>query len=279
MKRKKLWIILASVVVGVFALGLGVHFLTKLSAVSVEFRTRLKESETRLEAGVLDKVKEDGDFNYKKSVLFINPKTNVDKIEKANPYVKVTQVIRKFPNKINVYVSERVPRYRMKDSVYSGVWYILDEEFKVLEVVTDENLESKNFTETTIVLNYISGNSLKAGEFFEDSSELEKLNEIMAGVYGASKDYLAVRSIDYDRENYTFTLKMRRSDLLEDYSGCEMQIVGINNLKEKVYKATHVYKYKATSEFIENDAFAEINIDNSVIISDNNGCRVIRQEG
>lgn len=279
MKRKKLWIILASVVFGIFVLSLGVHFITKLSVVSVELRTRLDKDETRLETGILDKVKKDGEFNYHKSVLFINTDKNIEKIEKENPYVKVTQVVRKFPNKIHIYISERVPRYRIKDSAYNNLWYILDDEFKVLETVLEDVLETDNFNETTIKIENIEITSKESGDFLETNAKLNMLNEIMAGVYGASKEYLVVRSIGYNETSDTYLLKMRRSDLQEDYSGCEIQIVGSTNLKEKVFKATHVYKYKATSEFIEDDAFAEINIDNSIIISDNNGCRVIRNEG
>ena len=109
MKRKKLWIILISVIAGLIAFFTGGYFLTKLSSVSVEFRTRLG-SETRLEEGILDRVKESGDFDYSASVLFLDTKENINNIEKKHPYVKVEQVIRKFPNKLCIYISERIPR-------------------------------------------------------------------------------------------------------------------------------------------------------------------------
>ena len=98
-KKKKVWIILLSVVLGLFVVLGGTYFTTKLKTVNIEFRTRLDEGETRLPSGILDKVKDSGEFNYKDSVLFMNTDKSIDKIEKTNPYVKVQQVIRKFPNK------------------------------------------------------------------------------------------------------------------------------------------------------------------------------------
>lgn len=264
MKRKKLWITLACVVVGIIVVCLGVHFLTRLSTVSVDFRTRLTD-ETRLESGILDKVKEDGEFNYKKSVLFTNTKESVEKIEKANPYVKVEQVVRKFPNKIHIYITERVPRYRMESSTSSGQWYILDNEFKILEIVSEDDLDSKKFRGKTVEISYLKATKSNVGEFISSNTELTRLNDITAGVYGKTQDYFAVTSIDFNTETNTFLLTMRATDLSYN-GGCVIKIVGLNNLKEKVFKATSAYVDKSLADMNLNDKV--------IIISDDDGCKL-----
>ena len=47
-----------SIVLGLSAVICGTYFATKLHTVNIEFRTRLDEEETRLPAGILDKVKD-----------------------------------------------------------------------------------------------------------------------------------------------------------------------------------------------------------------------------
>lgn len=263
MKRKKLWIILVSVILGIIAVLTGGYFLTKLSSVSVEFRTRLGEG-TRLEEGILDKVKESGDFDYSCSVLFLDTQESIESIEKKNPYVKVEQVIRKFPNKLCVYISERVPKYRAVDEELPNKWYILDDEFKVLEFVDETGLTE--FMENTIEIQYLKIKST-AGEFLGANTEFTKLNNIMSGVYGKTKDYFAIRSINYSAENDTYYLTTK-SGAYEYESDCEIQIVGSNNLTDK--------SFKATSVFVDKD-FEGIEIDLSkkiIIISDDKGCKI-----
>lgn len=264
MKRKKLWITLASVVIGLFVVCLAVHFLTKLSSVSVEFRDRLFDG-TRLEVGILDKVKEDGEFNYKKSVLFTNTKESVDRIEKENPYVKVRQVIRKFPNKICIYISERVPRYRVADSTISGQWYILDDDFKVLDIATNSELAAKDYLTKTIEVQHIKFTKHAVGEFLAETEELSRLNDIADGVYGKTKDYFAVTAIDFDLETSTFSLTMRATDLSYN-GGCVIKIIGTSNLTAKSFKATCAYVDKNLEDINLNEKV--------IIISDDDGCRL-----
>ena len=264
MKRKKLWIILASVLAGILLVIVGGYFMTKLSSVSVEFRTRLGEG-TRLEEGILDKVKESGDFDYSCSVLFLSTQENIDNIEKKNPYVKVEQVIRKFPNKLCVYISERVPKYRAVDEELPNKWYILDEDFKVLERVTTEEVDAK-FIENTVEIEYMQMKASE-GDFLETNSEFSKLNNIMTGVYGKTKDYFAITAINYLKETDTYILTTKSSSFeYEDI--CEIQIVGSSNLTDKAFKATSV--------FVDKD-FEGIDIDLTkkiIIISDDDGCKI-----
>lgn len=245
MKKKKVWIILLSVVIGIFVVIGGLYFTTKLSSVNVEFRTRLAAGETRLSTGVLDSVKDSGEFNYKSSVLFMNTNKNVDKIEKSNPYVKVQQVIRKFPNKVCIYISERVPKYRIKDTENLNNWVILDEDFKALEKISNEELLEQNLNEKTVEIAFISEN-IGVGEFLKKTTEMNNLNEILSGVYGRTKDYFVARSIDYSSETDMFSITMKtsvegESGTISYEGGCIIQIEGSLDLKDKAFKATSFY--------------------------------------
>ena len=262
MKRKKLWITIISIVASLIIIVTGGYFLTKLSSVSVEFRTRLSEG-SKLEIGILDKVKKSGDFDYNASVLFLNTQKSVDKIESEHPYIKVQQVIRKFPNKLTVYVVERIPKYRVKDNDLSNKWYILDDEFKVLECVTSEDVE-RDFADITVEIQYFTANAVE-GEFINKTTEMKLVNNIMSGVFGKTKDYFAISAINYESDTNVFYLTTK-ADLFEYENVCEIQIKGRTNLKDKAFKATSV--------FVEKD-FEGIDIDLTkkvIIIADDDGC-------
>ena len=249
MKRKKFWKVFAFVILGLLVLISGIYFVTKLSKVSVEFRTRREPAESELQIGILEKVKKDAAFDYKKSVLFINTKDNVKRIEKENPYVKVNQVLRKFPNKICIYISERIPKYRIKDSENVNVWYILDDEFKVLKSydATETSIEDLTKIEkTTVEVNYVSQKT-SVGEFLNKPQILSNLNSIMSGVHNRTKDYFAVKAIDYNGITDTYTLSMKSSGT-EYAGGCELKIIGSTKLQEMAFKATSVYVDYPNSE-------------------------------
>ena len=271
-KRKKLWIILLSVALGFFVILGGTYFATQLSTVSVEFRTRLAQGETRLAEGVLDNVKDSAEFNYKDSVLFMDTQKHIDKIEKSNPYVKVQQVIRKFPNKVCVYISERIPKYRIADAEDSSSWFILDEEFKVLQKVN----ELGDFEEKTIEVKYFTATT-SVGDFLNKTSEQLQLNTLLSGVYGRTKDYFAVRSIDYLSSENTFCLTMRTSVKTDDGTinyagGCVIQIENSGNLKYKALNATCVYV--GDGDKMEGRDLSQ----KQIIVADENDC-VIKNQG
>lgn len=275
-KRKKVWIVLLSIIAGLALIVTGTYFTTKLKTVNVEFRTRLEESETRLASGILDTVKDSGEFNYKDSVLFMDIEKSVSKIEKSNPYVEVQQVVRKFPNKLTIYISERIPKYRMIDKDDTDSWIILDEDFKVLEKITNEELLSKRLDEKTVEVKYIS-ESIEVGDFLAEGIEKENLNTILSGVYGRTKDYFAVRSIDYVSDNNTFYVTMRASVEKEDGTiryegGCVIEIEGTKNLKERALNATSVYVGDG-NHLSGKDLSKKV-----TIISGENGC-IVKNQG
>ena len=266
MKKKKVWIILLSVVLGLFVVFGGVYFATKLSSVNVQFRSRLAVGESRLASGILDTVKDSGEFNYKDSVLFMDTEKNVAKIEKSNPYVKVHQVVRKFPNKIYIYILERVPKYRIKDSENSNSWILLDEEFKSLEKISNDELLNQGLNEKTVEIEFIS-EKVEVGDFLQKTTEMNNLNEIFSGIYGRTKDYFVAKSIDYSSETDTYSITMKTSVEKEDGTityegGCVIQIEGSNELEDRAFKAASFYA--GDSEEIDG-----INLSSKVVILSN----------
>ncbi len=275
MKRKKFWIILISAILGLGVVVFGLYFSTKLSTVNVEFRSRLDQSETRLASGVLDVVKDSAEFDYKDSVLFINTQKHIDKIEKSNPYVKVQQVIRKFPNKIYVYISERVPKYRIQDETDADIWYILDEDFKVVEKLGAETLQSQKLDEKTVEIEYLTQN-VSVGEFLASEAERTKLNTILSGVYGRTKDYFVVRSINFLSATNMFELTMRETIEREDGSisyggGCIIQLENSGDVRVKALNGTSVYAG-------DGNKVSDQNFQKVIILAGEQDCIVRNQE-
>ena len=237
--RKKFWIIFSCVCATIVALCSVFALMTRLKTVTVEFRTRLKKDETVLESGILDRVLESGDFNYGKSILFMNYEENIANIEKSNPYVKVEQVVRHFPNTARIYISERIPMYRMQDIENTNKWYILDKDFKVVDIVTGDlkeiNYGKYSYYEKTIEITPDSITiSSYIGAFINDAVDKNFMNTIASGVKSRVGSISIVKSVKIESaNNYTFTLTMKNSGINDD-NGCEIVIVGKKNLEKKV---------------------------------------------
>lgn len=242
MKRKKFWIIFGSVCLSVVFLCVIFAFVFRLKTVDVEFRA--KAENTNLEEGILDKVKDTGEFDFGGNIVFMNFEKNIQKIEKSNPFIKVEQVVRHFPNIVRVYISERIPRYRVKDSNETSIsWYILDEDFKILDKVSDAELSTKivckdsnYFIQTTeITKETLTFTSKIIGEFVDEELKTY-LYEITTGIYGKTKDTTVIRSIDYSGVTKTFTLTMR-NESYADQHGCNIVISGTDDVYKKALAA------------------------------------------
>ena len=267
MKRKKFWITFSSIVVCIFLICLGTVLFTKLKTVNVEFRTAFGVETTNLEENVIENIKESGEFNYSKSLLFTNFDKNVEKIEKANPYIKVEQVLRKFPNKVHIYVSERVPKYRVQDKNEQTKWYILDVEFKVLEtIVGSDAMESSGFKDDTVAIDFISFTAHN-GDFIKLSTEKQYMSQILAGVYGRTKDTTIINSVDYNENEKTFYISMKANKDGDYENGCVMQIAGTDNIKDKVFVATCCY----CQDDIEHDGSVDMSKKVLIIVEGENG--------
>ena len=108
-------------------------------------------------------------------------------------------------------------------------------------------------------------------------NEMDNLNQILSGVYGRTKDYFVVRSIDYSRDTGVYYLTMRanidgESGSIDYNGGCVIQIEGSDNLKDKALMATSVYAGDG-NQIDDKDLSQKI-----IIISGENGC-IIKNQG
>lgn len=247
MKRKKFWIVFSIVFLSIAFVFAAIGVATRLKTVDVELRSRVTQSETMLEPGIIDKVKESGDFKIGKNILFMNFKENIAKIEKENPYVKVEQVIRSFPNIVRVYISERIPKYRLQDKDNTSKWYILDEDFKILDAVTGDlkntTYGSSNYYDKTVE---ISPDSLTIssyiGEFVNDEVDRVNLNSIFTGIFARTTNYFMVKSVAIVKNNNDFSYKLiMKNTAAENDEGCLIILLGSSKLSEKARMGVAAY--------------------------------------
>lgn len=247
-RRKKILIILSVVGLSLIALSVVFALAFRLKTVSVEFRSRAVN--TNLPAEIQNRVFETGEFDVGKNIIFMNFDDNIAKIEKSNPFVKVEQIIRKFPNKVTIYISERIPKYRVKEaSSQTNDWYILDEDFKILDKVTEEELKSKKvsgnltyFKQTTeIEKETLTFKNAIIGEFVTEAEEIKNfMTAISSGVYAKTKDPTVIRSVNYSKVNNQFEIVMRNQGL-DDENGCMILISGEKDLYEKMLAGVVVH--------------------------------------
>lgn len=273
MKRKKFWIVFSSCLLGLIGLCVIFAVVFRLKTVDVVIRSRKVPESTNLEAGIQQRVLETGEFDIGKNILFMNFDENIEKIEKSNPFVKVEQVIRHFPNNVRIYISEREPKYRVKDSsTLTENWYIMDEDFKILDKVTEGELTTKqvcgnsNYFDQTIEITKetLTLTSAIIGEFASDELSVH-LAEIVRGVYGKTTDHTVVRMIDYNKTSDKFVITMRNVSYA-DAKGCKLVVNGKNGLYEKTLKGTVAFingQEKNDEDRIENipDEIIEVKVD------------------
>lgn len=247
-RRKKILVIFSVIGLSLILLSVIFALMFRLKTVDIEFRSRAVN--TNLPAEIQNRVFETGEFGVGKNIVFMNFDNNIAKIEKSNPFVKVEQVIRRFPNKVTIYISERVPKYRVKeDSKQTNNWYILDEDFKILDKVSEDELTTKKvsgnltyFKQTTEILKETM--TLKfaiIGEFVTDAEEIKNfMSKISAGVYAKTTDSTVIRSVNYSKINKQFEIVMRNQGL-DNEEGCMLLISGETDLYEKVLAGVVVH--------------------------------------
>lgn len=234
-KRKKFWITFSVIVFCVMILSIVMSLVTRLKTVNVEFRSRLTAEQTHLAPDVLEKVKQSGEFDYGKNVVTMSFSDNIKKIEKANPFVKVEQVVRYFPNRACVYISERQTKYRLHSKDDAQTYYILDDEFKVLDVATQSDglAEYLDTTVEVLATTLTVDSTLEAGDFVPEVEFMSVFKDVMSGVYGITTNYYFIDEISLPTEN-SLTFKIKNSRIT-------VYINSLKNLKEKVAVAVQCY--------------------------------------
>lgn len=239
-KRKKFWIIFSVTILAILSFSLIFGMITNLKNVNVEFRQRVVNG-SRLEDNILEKIKEDGQFEYNKGLLFIDAKKSMARIEKDNPFVKVEQVIREFPNSLNVYISERVPCNYAKSGEY---YVVLDKEFKVLDKVRadaqGEEYLNQNYLSNIYEIDYdLEQFNLQAGDFVSDNGNMQIYKKIYSGIIGALESVSSVKSIKI--KDGSVEIVMKKDNITYD-DGVMVRLKGIDDLTLKTFTAIEFFE-------------------------------------
>ena len=209
-----------------------------LRHVSVEILKNPEIVETKV-TGDFDDLIDSAKFNYGSNTLFTSYEKNKENIENANPFIKVERMVRRFPNKMTIYVSGRIPEVVVEDSENSSKWYILDIDMKVLDVIGST---AELGDDLYYGLPVVSGTGLKgltAGSFVSGQGA-NIMVDILDGIYGKDQSPSSVMSdITMDLSNQKAVVTLRDRD---DDNGATITINGFNFVKEKVYAAYLLYK-------------------------------------
>lgn len=241
-KRKKFWIIFSAVIASIIAICAIFGIVTNLKTVSVEFRQRIA-GQSRLEENILDKVRDDGEFEYGKGLLFVDINSSIDKIEKKNPFVKVEQIIRKFPNSATVYISERVPISYIEDETF---YYVLDKEFKVLDKIQKSAQGQTYMSENYLTKIYkietdFGANVYETGDFVTLNENLNHIKQVHSGIVGALETSTGIKSIKI--ENNEVCIVMKKDNTTFD-DGVNIILDGLDDLKIKTFVAIEFFEEK-----------------------------------
>lgn len=153
MKKRRLVIIFSTFCVIVF-LSIFASQVFKLKVVEVVFfdeeETKIVKLENNAVFNTKDKVNSivsSVNFDYGDLVFLINKSCYEQDIERKNPYLKLKNIEVKFPNKLIVNATERKPLFYISTSNKA---YLLDNEFKLLDIITQNESVLKNLTEIIV---------------------------------------------------------------------------------------------------------------------------------
>ena len=188
MKNKK--IIIGSVIVGIilciicvfiFAFKLGKVEFQLASAITVENRSRLFVEGSNVES-VQENMLEDAKFEIGSNILTMDFAEQIANIEKANPYVEVIRIVRRFPNKITVYYCEREAVALLPVTNVPNAYLVIDKNLKVLDYITQDLLSSYKLP---IINYYASTYQAVAGEFLQDDNLKADLKNVVDSTFSA----------------------------------------------------------------------------------------------
>ena len=102
MKKRRIIIICSIVAVVIILIGT-LSALFNLRSISIEVLNGSEIIQAKIIATDEDIIKS-ADFNYGSNMLFTSYETNQENIERAFPYLKVEKMVRRFPNKMTIYM-------------------------------------------------------------------------------------------------------------------------------------------------------------------------------
>ncbi len=199
MKKKHIiaWSIVAGIILSLCIICTMVFTLRKIdfqltALLSIPERSRLfTTSQTKQD--VESNMQESALFEKGGNILFMNFNSQINNIEKANPFVKVDKIVRKFPNKVVVYYSEREATALVPIANVENAYYVIDTDLKILDRVTFDNGKYLNNSQDEYVLPilnyfgyYIDSANNKPGDFIDNESLKTQFNIFVSGAFSAN---------------------------------------------------------------------------------------------
>lgn len=197
MKKKNIiaWSIVVGVVVAMVLICTMVFTLSKIdfqitAQITVPGRSRLFTQGQTVES-VQNNMLTSANFKEGGNLLVMTFDKQIENIEKANPYVKVEKIVRRFPNKITVYYSEREAVALLPIKNVEKAYFVVDTQLKILDYVTQsaEGYFNQNLSQYTLpVIDYYSytvPSELKAGDVIDNASLKNHLQLFVSGAFSA----------------------------------------------------------------------------------------------
>jgi len=142
-----------------------------------------------------------------KNIFILSERIATDNIEKAHPDIRVTSIERKFPNKVIIHITLRIPVIALKING-SNNYFITDWELNVIDVTDDESDLYKNSAKINGLTVTVQGD---AEELIGTALQDESLSDIKSIALAASamgindvgfKTFF--NNIDFSRTYYAF---------------------------------------------------------------------------
>lgn len=205
MKKKHIivWSIVVGVILSLCIIGTMVFRLGKIdfqltASLRVPERSRLfttNQTKEDVENNMLESAK----FEQGGNILFMSFDAQINNIEKANPFIKVEKLVRKFPNKVVVYYSEREATALIPITSVEGSYYVVDTDLKILDSVTFDSGKYLNNGQSEYALPIIDyfGYSVdfenyKLGDFIDNEALKTQLNTFVSGAFSANNNEFAL---------------------------------------------------------------------------------------
>ena len=237
-KTKRNLIITFSVIIAVVALIVIFSALFSVKKINVEVLSNSERLSSYSSEAIIKKSK----ISKGKSIIFLNTQRSLENLEKEFPHARF-QIVRTFPSTATIYLYEREPVFKIKNS--QAYYEVYDENLKCLDIVAESSLKELGLDNIPT----LHGSSMQLcgeeGKFATDSLLKNKIGAIVDGIYGAEQSSVGIMSdiiIGYDEQIslHTITLKICSKQEGKDNGGT-IVVEGESYLKEKIAFSLYTY--------------------------------------
>lgn len=147
------------------------------------------------------------------NIFFVGKNKATQKIEKALPYVKVENIVSKFPNKLVINISERVEEFYVTYETDANKFYlILDNELKILKVV-----EQKEDVDSDLCEFKFKPSSCEVATKLDNFEVLSLINNFESFTLDASKVKQYISMCEFVGEDFVIHTKLSTTITVRKY--------------------------------------------------------------